>query len=277
MGTGLAGVCFLALTLWSPLLCSAADAVPANDRSKAGSDVARLATDYSSIFTDPELVGSGWTKCDAPIEWSVDARALKVGAAPKEIASLHWAFDVWAKASGLTFKYAGQTSLHYNESDFTLTPANGESPVRQIRIDFIAPGASKFLRGNIIGQGSPTARTIVREIVSGTAIFSADHIQSASQGQARSEYLHELGHVLGLAHAHNRANIMFAVIGNKPRLGLGDVRGVQALVKPCSGNGGALIGTVPPLLPLPSVPALPIAPQLPPVVLPPVSVPAISP
>ena len=58
--------------------------------------------------------------------------------------------------------------------------------------------------------------------------------QKASTREDKSLYMHELGHVLGLAHASETANIMYPIVSDHTDLGAGDVNGVRSMNKPCN-------------------------------------------
>lgn len=214
----------------SATTASAAVAVPAGS--------AAAAADFSSIFAtdDPALDGAGWSACRAPITWSVDTGSLSGPAAQRAIASLSWAFDQWAAASGIAFTFSGATTLAYDDAAFSLAPADGTpAPTRHIAVAFVDDADSTRMGGTTVGLGSPSLVVpTTREIVSGTAIFRADHAATADPDEARSLYLHELGHVLGLAHALVADNIMYPVVGDQVQLGAGDVNGIRALDKPCT-------------------------------------------
>jgi len=196
------------------------------------------AADYSSIFADndPALDGAGWASCSSAITWDVDLGTLDAAAGQRAIADLQWAFEQWSQASGLTFSFAGPAALTYDDATFTLARADGQpNPARHIDIAFVDDSATTRMGGQTVGLGSP-AQVVptTKEIVSGVAIFRTDHAAVAGPDEARSLYLHELGHVLGLAHAHDAANVMYPLVSNHVDLGPGDVHGVQALDKPCS-------------------------------------------
>lgn len=202
----------------------------------AGQSAANVPGDYSSIFADvPALVDAGWSKCVEPIGWSADTSQLTPSQSQAQLANLQFAFSAWSNASGLTFQFDGTTRLRLNERQFTLTPANG-APVgtRSILIDFVPAGASKFLSRTTVGQASPSSvLPAPREIVMGTVVLSANHSARSTVRAMRSLMLHEIGHVLGLAHAQSASNVMSPVVGDRVRLGAGDIEGIRALVKPC--------------------------------------------
>jgi hypothetical protein len=221
----------------TPLAGTSAPA-PANTAPRSSATTAATASDYSSIFSG-ELApfsGSGWTTCPAPIEWSVDTRGLTQEQAASQIENLSWAFAQWSAASGLAFDYAGTEDLRYDDAAFTLDPADGSAAeLRHIYLDFVTAGESSRLSGSTVGLGSPTqVMASTKTIVAGDAVFRSDHVSRATSTQLRSLYLHELGHVLGLAHASARANIMYPIVRARVSLGAGDVNGIHEMTKPCS-------------------------------------------
>jgi hypothetical protein len=198
------------------------------------------ATDFASIFSgqNASLANSGWSACTAPIQWTVDARGLSTREAAEQVKNLEWAFSEWTRASGLTFAYAGTQDLAYDDSAFALAPVDG-SPValRHIYLDYVTTAESTRLSGGTVGLGTPSqVMASSKEIVAGDAVFRTDHVKSASTNAVRSLYLHELGHVLGLAHAAVAANVMYPIVTARVHLGTGDVNGVKAMTKPCTGD-----------------------------------------
>jgi hypothetical protein len=246
--------------------------LPVSSAVAAGQSATRVSSDYSSIFSDqPALAGSGWARCSSPIGWSADVHSLTGAEAKSQLANISWALSTWSQASGLTFVFEGATALRFNERDFTLAPADGSSAgARRILVDFVPDGESVLLTRTTVGQGAPSSvMTESREIVSGTAVFSVEHSRKATVRQMRSLYLHELGHVLGLAHAHSAKNVMYPIVRDRVRLGAGDINGVRSLVKPCRPNSPEPTGSGPGSSNTPVT--------VPPVVVPPVTVPPVIP
>ena len=199
---------------------------------------AAISSDFSSIFAgqQPSLTNSGWATCSTPITWSIDTGALPADVADRTIANMQWAFDRWTQASGLSFQYAGTVALDYDDASFTLAPADGSAePSRHIYLAIVADADSARMGGGTVGLGSPSqVWPSTKEIVLGEAVFRTDHVRKAGDPEARSLFIHELGHVLGLAHASEAANIMYPVVSNKTDLGAGDIAGVRAMAKPCA-------------------------------------------
>ena len=82
----------------------------------------------------------------------------------------------------------------------------------------------------------PRSCRSAKEIVGGIAVFRTEHVVKTAERADRSLYLHELGHVLGLAHAGQDANVMYSMVTDTVALGAGDVNGVQTMTKPCTGE-----------------------------------------
>lgn len=214
-----------------------AKATKANAAARAAR-AAAAASDYSSIFAtqSPALANAGWSSCSSPIAWTVDASELSAAETAAQVANIEAAFTEWTKASGLTFRYAGTQELTYNDDAFTLKPADGSAiEQRHIYLAFVADSDSGRLGGGVVGLGSPSqVWQSTKEIVAGTAVFRTDHVTGASDSEDTSLYLHELGHVLGLAHAAETANIMYPVVTDHTSVGTGDTNGVRSMTKPCA-------------------------------------------
>ena len=213
-------------------------AKPAAKAPTAAKASAATAADFTSIFAGqaPALVEAGWATCSAPITWSVDTRGLSADEAAAQIANIEWAFGQWAQVSGLSFQYAGTTTLAYNDSSFSLKPADGSAtPSRHVYLAFVADSDSDRMGGGVVGLGSPsTVWPTTKEIVNGTAVFRTDHIKKSGAREAKALILHELGHVLGLGHADDAANIMHGIVTDDTELGAGDTNGVRTMMKPCA-------------------------------------------
>jgi hypothetical protein len=206
--------------------------VPAQTGAGAG--------DYASIFAgadaDTALAGSGWATCPTPIQWTMDSRGLTSRERTAQLKNLAWAFQQWSLVSGLTFQYGGEEAVNYDDAAFTVTPANGLGvQSRHVYLDFVKASDSTRLGGGTVGLGSPSqVMPTSKEIVAGEAVFRTDHVKGATNMELKSLYLHELGHVLGLAHAQVESNIMYPIVTDHLRLGTGDVNGVKAMTKACA-------------------------------------------
>jgi hypothetical protein len=195
--------------------------------------------DYSSFFTgsNPGLVNSGWSRCGEPITWSVDTRDLTRGEAARETARIRWAFDRWSAVTGLRFANSGEVPIKYDNATFRMSPADGSPTAsRHIYLAFMRVGESSLMVDRTYGFGSPMAIGAGNQITVGAAAFRTEQVKVNGARDPRalkSLYLHEIGHVLGLAHASNPANIMFPIVTNQVALGPGDVKGVRVMTKPC--------------------------------------------
>jgi len=200
--------------------------------------VGTSARDFASIFTgdNAPLSGAGWKACATPVVWTVDTRQLTPAEGAAQVRNLAWAFRQWSKVSGLSFQYAGEQAVKYDDAAFTVTPADGSTvQARHVYLDFVGASQSNRLGGGTVGLGSPSqVMPTTKEIVSGEAVFRTDHVKAATTSELKSLYLHELGHVLGLAHAQVPSNIMYPMVTDHTALGLGDVNGVQAMTQACT-------------------------------------------
>jgi len=224
----------------SPIAQAATKPLPAHSSVTTTQPSRADAADYASIFSGEhaDLADSGWATCPAPIEWTVDTRGLTAAEKSAQIANITVAFATWSQASGLTFTYGGEEDVTYDDADFTVTPADGQAvETRHIYLDFLQATESARLTDGTVGLGSPSqVMPQTKEIVGGEAVFRAAHVRTATTKELRNLYLHEIGHVLGLAHAQSKLNIMYPIVSDRVQLGAGDVRGVQSMTKPCTKN-----------------------------------------
>ncbi len=194
---------------------------------------------YTSFFTEPELVGAGWSACPVPVTWSIDVRALTAGAARAEVKRLKQAWSQWSEAAGLTFKFAGRQDLVFNSATNNLEAADGSpQPTRHVYLAMKSRKQVSIMRQTTVGLAMPSVVLLpTREIVAGMAIFRRGYVKAERRSsllRLKRLYLHELGHVLGLGHSGSTSDVMFAEMDTIDRLGPGDKAGVAAFTQPCT-------------------------------------------
>lgn len=194
------------------------------------------ARDYSSLFTNSVLMGSGCSPCPQPVTWSVDVRQLTTRAASREIRRLQRATGRWSLASGIPRDFIGRHKLTSDTRLHDLNPADGSTPqTRHIYIGFYGSKEVPGFAGNVIGLAMPTSVVVSdRELVSGMAVFRSGYVTRQQVEEPRRLahlYLHELGHIFGLGHANTQANVMYPTLGTMTDLGPGDRDGVRAFTQ----------------------------------------------
>lgn len=191
-----------------------------------------------SIFTTsaPQYEGAGWRACSTPIEWTVDTRELSSPMVDAQIANLRWAFAEWSRVTGLTFAYAGTQSLSYEPTDHQLLPSDGtKTNDRHIYIKFARSSTPGF-SGNVDGLASPSlVMPSTKEILQGRILLRADYFASHADNSsiARAINVHEIGHVLGLAHSTNSQDVMYPIVADQATLSPVDVASTKSLLQPC--------------------------------------------
>jgi hypothetical protein len=198
-------------------------------------------SDFGSFFEGKRdsYVGAGWESCVTPVTWSFDSSSLSSSESVREQKRIQWALDQWSKYTLLKFEFTGPVETIYSDTDYTLTPKNRNSSApRHIFFDYVAGSESKLFTGLVYGFGLPSGVDPVRKTIQSGAIvikqeFMAKYGESSPK-LVRSLYLHEIGHVLGLGHASNEANIMHPLVIGNVELGAGDINGVKSLSRACS-------------------------------------------
>jgi hypothetical protein len=197
--------------------------------------------DFGSFFEGKRdsYVGAGWESCVTPATWSFDSSSLSESESLREQKRIQWALDQWSKYTLLEFEFTGPLETVYSDTDFTLTPKdrNASAP-RHMYFDYVAGSESKLFTELVYGFGLPSVVDPVRKTIqSGAIVIKQEFLDKhgkSSPKLVRSLYLHEIGHVLGLGHASNEANIMHPLVIGNVSLGAGDINGVKSLSRACS-------------------------------------------
>lgn len=154
------------------------------------------------------------------------------GGYASSLADLQGAFDRISKVSGLTFTYAGPTSVVPRPGSYDRTTT--------ITVGFTTPAEVASLGGSTAGQGGGawTTHDGYAEMVRATLVLdSTERLRTgftrsgaATWGQVME---HEIGHTLGLGHAAGRRQLMYGVASSRNhRLGAGDRAGLRSVGLP---------------------------------------------
>jgi hypothetical protein len=139
-----------------------------------------------------------------------------------------------SEVTGLELSFAGTTDEAPSENRQPRDPdryGDGWSPVL---VAYSDPDEYPRLEGRIAGYAGPTyvqAGDRVPRYVSGMVVIDFEQTRSMSQEAARAVMLHELAHVVGLAHVRDRGQLMNPVQYGRSVTDLqdGDLRGLRAL------------------------------------------------
>jgi matrixin len=169
-----------------------------------------------------------WNPC-APVTYKVDDRMN-----PGALANVKAAVAQLSRATGITFTYGGTTA-------FTPSGGNWNQPASLV-IAFannrgVYGGSSYLAGGNQLGEGgfessysyvgNPNNITSYK-IIKGYAVIDNAGYNRASSKVRMAVLLHELGHAVGLNHAHFSSEIMYPVVSNSGPSGYaaGDLAGL---------------------------------------------------
>jgi len=172
--------------------------------------------------------GSRWNPCET-ITWSYNSS----GQAYDALADVTAAFTKIAKASGLTFEYAGPSPLVYLGLPGVLSGG------ADITVGWANASQLPVLVDSVVGIGGAlgtkvTGHDVTWKLTTGWVTLDNNDPLSPKAGFGASSFgqvlLHETLHVLGLGHAAQPDQLMYPVAsGRNTAFGAGDLAGIAAV------------------------------------------------
>lgn len=183
---------------------------------------------YTFAMMQPDGVGPvTWDRCQE-IPYVVNPDGAPAG----HLEAVAAAADELADASGLRFRYDGTTDDRGFED--RAGPFGSTAPVL---IAWATPEEVPALTGQVAGVGGAEARSVTPDrLIYVTGMVALDRDAFAAMGAQpggtalqRAVIEHELGHVLGLGHVEDPAQLMYAETTGQRRLAAGDRDGLAVL------------------------------------------------
>lgn len=169
----------------------------------------------------------GYSPC-AQIEYVVNPEG-----APEDWESLiHDAVEATSRASGLEFAYAGETDARpasYDDGFLATAPP-------PVLVVWATPEEQPALAGEVIGLGGSAAYEVrpgLRQYATGVLTLDRDQFDvpgwvPGSREPLEAVVLHELGHLVGLAHVDDAGELMHPT-NTRTAYGPGDLEGLARL------------------------------------------------
>jgi hypothetical protein len=168
----------------------------------------------------------------APVHYAINPAHAPAGG----VEDAHKAIEETAKATGLDFAYDGETT---EQPDFARAPYQPDrygdrwAPILIAWSPDLGPadasGAQAAGRGGSVIRTNGDGRSVY---VTGMAVFNSSvALRSGFGGETWGQVIvHELGHVVGLAHVDDSTSVMNPMVGLRPATwGDGDRRGLWQL------------------------------------------------
>jgi len=220
----------VAVTLGVIALVFGASATPVVDsvRGALGWGVDRGSSSTYQFLAEDQLSGQPyrWSSCD-PIRYVVnpsrapDGWEQTLGDAVREV----------SEATGLEFVDEGTSSDGPDDSRF----ARGDRP-EPVLISWVSLEEEPELEGDVVGVAGPAS--LGRFFVTGSVLLDAPAFEIMGDRGAddlqQAVIMHELGHLVGLAHVKDERQLMYASTTFQTTFGTGDLEGLRALGEgPC--------------------------------------------
>ncbi|SDL75793.1 Matrixin [Arthrobacter sp. ov407] len=189
-------------------------------------------TSYKFLATNDDGTPVGYSPC-RPLHYVINATLAPKGAERLVEDSIR----TISEATGITFINDGPTS---EESSPTRAPYQKNlygDRWAPLLIAWTTPEQAPQLKGPVIGTGGSTHFSFddgPKSFVTGSLELDAPQIaedldRAEGAAYATAVILHELGHVMGLEHVDDRAQLMYPEIGAPDGLADGDLNGLYEL------------------------------------------------
>jgi hypothetical protein len=185
---------------------------------------------YAFVHTRDNGEPVRWSTC-APIRYVVRPHNEPVGAR----GLLEESIQRISKATGLKFHNAGTTNEAPARRRGLYQPDRYGDRWAPVLIAYSGPSEDARLSGQAAGYGGPAYVTVgggTPRYVSGSVVFDVEQMMSMGGEEAvRAVMLHELAHLVGLAHVDERGQLMNPVIYGRQVTDLqqGDLAGLGEL------------------------------------------------
>jgi hypothetical protein len=184
---------------------------------------------YRFLHTRDNGAPVRWSTCE-PIEYVV--RPANEPEGGREM--LEDAMARISEVTGLGFSFAGTTDEAPSDNRDPYHPNRYDEGWSPVLLAYSDPDEYPRLEGRVAGYAGPTyvqAGDRVPRYVSGIVVLDAEQMRSMNEDAVRAVMLHELAHVVGLAHVRDRGQLMNPVQYGQgvTELQDGDLRGLRAL------------------------------------------------